>query len=452
MDAMVSHWSRPYHDNASTQVLRFITAGSVDDGKSTLIGRLLYDSKGLMSDQLHALRNSKYGKYSGAEGADSALDDAHNLALLTDGLQDEREQGITIDVAYRYFSTPRRKFIVADSPGHEQYTRNMVTAASTSDAAVILVDASKVKDGELLVQTRRHSTIAHLLGLHHIILAVNKLDLLGWDKSLFNHIVQSYQALADRIGIAHFQAIPISALHGDNVVRASNATPWYDGHPLLMHLESLPVAQDLSQQPLRFAVQWVARHNGHQLDALRGYAGQLASGTIRVGDEVQVQPSGETARVQALLNFDGELETASVGQPVTVVLDREVDVSRGNWITHVENAPVVSNQFEAQLCWLDTRPASLSRRYLIKHGAQTSSARLQAIHTRRDWQKLEEVPTTEAVLNANDIGRVSLKTRDTLAFDDYRQLAASGAFILIDEATHQTAAGGMIIAPNPNGL
>jgi len=445
MDAMVSGWSHPMQYHADTQVLRFITAGSVDDGKSTLIGRLLYDSKGLMSDQLHALRHSKYSR----SGSDGTVDDAHNLALLTDGLQDEREQGITIDVAYRYFSTPRRKFIVADSPGHEQYTRNMVTAASTSDAAVILVDASKVCDqqqhGELLVQTRRHSTIAHLLGLRHIVVAVNKLDLLGWDQGVFEHIVQSYQALADRIGIAHFQAIPISALHGDNVVHASESTLWYRGKPLLAHLESLPVAQDLSQQPLRFPVQWVARHNGHQRNALRGYAGQIASGTLRVGDEVQVQPSGETARVQALLNFDGEQEAARAGQPITVVLEREVDISRGNWLTHIQDAPTVSNQFEAQLCWLDTRAASLSRRYLIKHGTQTSSARLQAVHTRRDWQKLEEIPATEAVLNANDIGRVSLKTRDLLAFDDYRQLAASGAFILIDEATHQTAAAGMII-------
>jgi len=447
MNAISERWQ--HGADTATQVLRFITAGSVDDGKSTLIGRLLYDSKGVMTDQLHALQTSKYSRsaQTGAAGvADDAAGFAHNLALLTDGLQDEREQGITIDVAYRYFSTPRRKFIVADAPGHEQYTRNMVTAASTSDAAVILVDASKVKDGELLVQTRRHSTIAHLLGLRHIVVAVNKLDLLGWDQGVFEHIVQSYRALAERIGIAHFQAIPICALHGDNVVHASIATPWYDGEPLLAHLESLPVTQDLNQQPLRFAVQWVARHNGHQLDALRGYAGQIASGSLRVGDEVQVQPSGETARVQTLLNFDGELEAAGSGQPVTVVLDREVDVSRGNWLTHIERAPTVSTRFDAQLCWLDARPASLSRRYLLKHGTQTSSARLQAIHTRRDWHKLEEVPVTDAVLNANDIGRVSLKTRDALAFDNYRQLAASGAFILIDEATHQTAAGGMIIA------
>jgi len=425
---------------ANTQVLRFITAGSVDDGKSTLIGRLLYDSKGLMHDQLHALRNSKY-----ARSAQTNHDDVPHLALLTDGLQDEREQGITIDVAYRYFSTPRRKFIVADAPGHEQYTRNMVTAASTSDAAVILIDVSKVRDGQLLVQTRRHSTIAHLLGLRHIVLAVNKLDLLGWDQGLFARIVQSYRALAARIGIAHFQAIPLSALHGDNVVRRSEATPWYDGPPLLTYLESLSGAQDLRQQPLRLPVQWVVRHNGHQVNALRGYAGQVASGSIRVGDTVQIQPGGEVARVQTLLTYAGEQDEASAGQPVTVVLDREVDVSRGNWICHVEQAPVVGKQFDAQLCWLDTRPASLSRRYLIKHGTQISSARLHAIHTRRDWQNLEEIPAADAVLSTNDIGHVSIQTRDALAFDDYRQLAASGAFILIDEATHQTAAGGMMM-------
>jgi len=427
--------------DANTQVLRFITAGSVDDGKSTLIGRLLYDSKGLMRDQLHALRNSKY-----ARNAQAQHDDAPNLALLTDGLQDEREQGITIDVAYRYFSTPRRKFIVADAPGHEQYTRNMVTAASTADAAVILVDASKVRDGLLLVQTRRHSTIAHLLGLRHIVVAVNKLDLLGWDQALFARIVQSYRALAARIGIAHFQAIPLSALYGDNVVRASSATPWYDGPPLLAHLESLAGAQDLRQQPLRLPVQWVARHNGHQIDALRGYAGQIASGSLRVGDTVQIQPSGEVARVRALLTHAGEQEQACAGQAVTVVLERDVDVSRGNWICHVDAAPIVSKQFEAQLCWLDTRPASLARRYFIKHGTQTSSARLCTIHTRRDWQRLAEIPAADATLSVNDIGRVSIKTRDALAFDDYRQLPASGAFILIDEATHQTAAGGMILA------
>jgi len=424
-------------EHAQTQVLRFITAGSVDDGKSTLIGRLLYDSKGLMTDQLHALRSSKHSQ--------ASVDAAPNLALLTDGLQDEREQGITIDVAYRYFSTPKRKFIVADAPGHEQYTRNMVTAASTSDAAVILVDASKVKNGELLVQTRRHSTIAHLLGLRHIVVAVNKLDLLGWDKAVFDRIVQSYADLAQRIGIPHFQAIPISALHGDNVVQASSATPWYDGAPLLAHLESLASAQDLSQQPLRLPVQWVARHNGHTASALRGYAGQIASGVIRVGDEVQIQPGGQTAQVQALLTHAGEIGQASAGQPITVVLDREVDVSRGNWLTHTTSAPTVSTRFDAQLCWLDTRPASLSRRYLIKHGTQTSSARLQAVHTRRDWQRLEEVAAGEATLSANDIGRVSLKTRDALAFDAYHHLPASGAFILIDEATHQTAAGGMIV-------
>jgi len=429
-------------------VLRFITAGSVDDGKSTLIGRLLYDSKGVMRDQLQALRHSKYARtQSATETAHApAVDDALNLALLTDGLQDERAQGITIDVAYRYFSTPQRKFIVADAPGHEQYTRNMVTAASTSDAAVILVDASKVHNAELLAQTRRHSAIAHLLGLRHIVLAVNKLDLLGWDATQFQRIVQSYQALAERIGIAQFQAIPLSALHGDNVVHASRVTPWYTGPTLLAHLESLPLAQNLDQQPLRLPVQWIIRHAAEQHDGWRGYAGQLASGVIRQGDKVRIEPSGQSARVHKLRNSDGEIAQAHAGQPVTVVLDREVDVSRGNWFSHPAHPPTVAHQFDAHLCWLDTRPASLSRRYLIKHGTHTSSARLQAIHTRRDWQRLEEIPVKDDTLSTNDIARVVIKTRDPLVFDDYRTLPASGAFILIDEATHQTAAGGIIIA------
>lgn len=431
MNAVNEAWQ----SQTDSQVLRFITAGSVDDGKSTLIGRLLFDSKGVYADQLHALENSKYRR---------TTDEAPNLALLTDGLEAEREQGITIDVAYRYFATAHRKFIVADAPGHEQYTRNMVTGASTADAAIILVDAAKVPDGELLVQTRRHSTIAQLLGVRHIVVAVNKLDLLQWDKAVFDRIVQSYRELADRIDIREFQAIPISALHGDNIVHGSTHTPWYEGPNLLAHLESLSGSQDLSQGPLRFPVQWVARHNGHQVDALRGYAGQVASGSVRVGDTVQVQPSGVTAQVQSLLTSEGELEVAVAGQPVTIVLDREVDVSRGNWFTHVEQAPVVGNQFEAELCWLDTKPASLARRYLIKHGTQLSSAKLQQVHTRRDLQRLEETAVTDGVLSVNDIGRVTIKTRDALAFDDYRSLAATGAFILIDEATHQTVAGGMI--------
>lgn len=435
MNAINESWQR----DATTQVLRFITAGSVDDGKSTLIGRLLFDSKGVYADQLQALNRSKYRRTQDAEP---------NLALLTDGLEAEREQGITIDVAYRYFATPKRKFIVADAPGHEQYTRNMVTGASTADAAIILVDAAKVPDGELLVQTRRHSTIAQLLGVRYIVLAVNKLDLLGWDVAVFQRIVASYRRLAERIGIQDFHAIPLSALHGDNIVKASAYTPWYQGPPLLSYLESLPGSQDLSLRPLRFAVQWVARHNGHQLDALRGYAGQIASGVLRVGDQVQVQPSGQIASVQALLSGETSLAVAAAGQPVTVVLDREVDVSRGNWLTHTDETPVVGNEFEAELCWLDTRAASPARRYLIKHGTQLSSAKLLQVLTRRDLQRLEETPVQDGVLSVNDIGRVTIKTRDALAYDDYRESAATGAFILIDEATHQTVAGGMIRLPS----
>ncbi|WP_353173471.1 sulfate adenylyltransferase subunit 1 [Paracandidimonas soli] len=416
-------------------VLRFITAGSVDDGKSTLIGRLLYDSKGVYADQLQAVAASRYRR--------GPADDL-NLALLTDGLEAEREQGITIDVAYRYFTTPRRKFIVADAPGHEQYTRNMVTGASTAHAAVILIDATKVRDGQLLVQTRRHSTIARLLGVRHIILAVNKLDLLDWDPAVFSRITQSYAELAGRLGIAQFRAIPVSALLGDNVVHSSGNTPWYQGPTLLEHLESLEAGVSQEHGPLRFSVQWVMRHNGHQADDLRAYAGQVVSGALRVGESIVVQPSGVQATIQQLLNHDGPVPEARAGSPVTVVLSENVDVSRGDWFSHAMDAPLVGNAFEADLAWLDARPLSTQRRYLVKHGARISSARVRQVHTRRDLQKLEELPAGEAVLAMNDIGRVSIQVRDALAVDSYTRLPATGAFILIDEATHQTVAGGMI--------
>ncbi len=417
------------------RVLRFITAGSVDDGKSTLIGRLLYDSKGIYADQLRALETSRFRR---------SADEALNLALLTDGLEAEREQGITIDVAYRYFATPRRKFIVADAPGHEQYTRNMVTGASTAHAAVILIDAGKARDGELLVQTRRHSTIAHLLGVRHIVLAVNKLDLLDWDEAVFARIVQSYAELARRVGIAHFQAIPVSALKGDNIVHASDNMPWYRGPSLLQHLESLDVDVSPARGPLRFPVQWLSRHAGDTLDDLRGYAGQLASGSIRVGDEIVVHPSGVRATVRRLLSFDGGVEEARAGAPVTVVLNEDVDVSRGDLISHRVDSPTVAKHFQADLCWLDTQPLNPTRKYLIKHGARICSARIREVHTRRDWRSLFESAAGDETLALNDIGRVTIQTRDALAMDDYDAIAATGAFILIDEATHQTVAGGMI--------
>lgn len=416
-------------------VLRFIAAGSVDDGKSTLIGRLLFDSKAVLGDQMKALETSRYRSNDQADV---------NLAMLTDGLEDEREQGITIDVAYRYFATASRKFIVADAPGHEQYTRNMVTGASTADAAVILVDACKAQDGQLLVQTRRHSTIAHLLGVRHIIVAINKLDLLGWDQSVFQRIHTAYAELAEKLGIKQFQAIPVSALLGDNIVRRSTHTPWYAGPTLVSTLEMFDSRQDLSGGPLRFPVQLVARHHGDRADSLRGYAGQVVSGTLCKGDAVVVQPAGTKASVKALLVSGAPSERVEAGTPATVILNEDVDVSRGDWLTHEMHQPTVTRQFEAELCWLGNDPLSPARKYLIKHGTRTSTARIDKVLGRRDMHELVERHPEQQTLAMNDIGRVHVRTRDPLAVDAYSELAATGAFILIDEATHLTVAGGLI--------
>lgn len=421
--------------NHDRSVLRFITAGSVDDGKSTLIGRLLYDSKGVFADQLQAIQNSRHHRRE---------DSLPNLAMLTDGLEAEREQGITIDVAYRYFATPRRKFIVADAPGHEQYTRNMVTGASTAHAAIILVDATRVADGRLLLQTRRHCTIAHLLGIRHIIFAVNKLDLVDWDKTLFEQLSRACGDLCSQLGIVQFHAIPVSALHGDNVVSLSANTPWYNGLALLPLLEALPADDDASHKPLRFPVQWVARHNGRQANGFRGYAGQLASGAIAVGDRVVVQPSGVAATVKSLQAFQGTVERAVAGAPVTVELEEDVDVSRGDWLTHCHDLPAVGRQIEAELCWLDTEPLNPARRYLIRHGTRISTARVCRVHTRRDLEHLAVQATNHPGLSMNDIGLVTLSSSDPLVTDAYEVLAATGAFILIDEASHQTVAAGLI--------
>jgi len=422
--------------DADLGVLRLITAGSVDDGKSTLIGRLLLDSKGVFADQLDAISRAKYKRTSG---------DAVDLSLLTDGLEAEREQGITIDVAYRYFATPRRKFIVADTPGHEQYTRNMVTGASTAHAAIILIDATRAKDGSLLAQTKRHSTIAHLLGIRHLIVAVNKMDLVDWDEAVYARIRDAYQSLAGKLGIAHFHVLPLSALTGDNVVTASARTPWYTGEPLLTLLENLPVEAEATSGPLRFPIQQVARHHGDRADDFRGYMGQLTSGTVHRGDRVLVLPSGVEATVARLVTHDGDLDTAVAGQPVTIVLAEDVDASRGDVLVHADAPAQVSKQFEADLCWLDAQPLNPARKYFLKQGTRLTAAKLRGVLTRRDIHELEERPAEAgAVLAMNDIGRVSLQTRDALAIDLYDALPASGAFILIDEATNQTAAAGMV--------
>jgi len=425
-----------YFNSLSDQgLLRLITAGSVDDGKSTLIGRLLYDSKGVFADQLDAISRARHKRVEG---------DRIDLALLTDGLEAEREQGITIDVAYRYFATAHRKFIVADAPGHEQYTRNMVTGATTADAAIILIDASRVQDGALLPQTKRHSTIAQLLGIRHIVVAVNKMDLVNWNEALFERIHSAYAELARKLEIPEFHILPISALEGDNVVHASIHTPWYRGPALLSLLESLEVEKQEDKAPLRMAVQWVIRHGGNSADDFRGYAGRISSGVLRTGDEIVVQPSGVRARVSRIVRSSQETSLAVAGDAVVVVLDRDVDVSRGD-ILSLASAPArVSRQLDAEICWLDNKPLNPARKYLLKHGSRLTSAKVRAVHTQRNIHELQEEENIRNQLDMNEIGRVSLSLREALPHDLYSDLAATGAFILIDEATFQTAAAGMI--------
>ena len=415
-------------------VLRFITAGSVDDGKSTLIGRLLYEAKGIFADQLAAVTRATRKRTSG-----ETLD----LSLLTDGLEAEREQGITIDVAYRYFASPVRKFIIADAPGHEQYTRNMVTGASTADAAIILIDVTRVGTGELLPQTKRHSAIAKLLGTRHVIVAVNKIDLVGFDEAVFDHVRKEYDVIAGRLGLTDVRYIPISALEGDNVVRPSERTPWYDGPPLLELLESLPADRADAGLPLRYPVQLVIRANGSTADDFRGYAGQVRSGTIKRGQRIRVLPGGETATVVSVEAFDHDLDEAVAGRSVTVRLDRDVDVSRGDVLVDADDHPVLGKHFEAEVCWLDRTPLDPRRKYLLRHGAKTVQARIDSVGNKLDVHSLSSTVEAET-LAMNDIGRVSLTVQQPFVCDAYDELPATGAFILIDPTTNQTAAAGMI--------
>lgn len=431
-------------------VLRFITAGSVDDGKSTLIGRLLFDGKGVYADQLRAIGRSRYN---------AIPDQEFDLALLTDGLEAEREQGITIDVAYRYFATPARTFIVADAPGHEQYTRNMVTGASTADAAIILIDATKASDGTLLVQTRRHSAIAKLLGIRHIVVAINKLDLLDWSEDVYQRIAASYDALAKELGITAVQVVPVSALKGDNIARRSQNMPWYRGPTLLQILESIDTRSHrggAADDPVRFSVQRVVRQHGNALSPFRGYAGQLISGALAVGDTVLVQPGNTVASIKKIITYDGVLERVGSGVPVTLELNQDVDITRGDILTQVHNPAQARREFTADVCWLDAQPLNLKRKYAIKHGARLSRATIKQIDSVRDVHKLtpernanqngdgQTAPPGLDRLAMNDIARVIVATQDVLPIDDYDVLPANGAFILIDEVTHQTVAAGMI--------
>jgi len=432
-------------------VLRFITAGSVDDGKSTLIGRLLYDSRGILKDQLAALARAAERR----PGANAAAGPAPiDLSLLTDGLEAEREQGITIDVAYRYFATAQRKFIIADTPGHEQYTRNMVTAAPTADAAVILVDATRVKGGELLAQTRRHAALAHLLGIRQIAVAVNKMDRLGFDRDAFDAIVAAYRELALRLGAGAFTAIPVSALDGDNVVTASPRLAWYAGPTLLSWLESAPSEIDAlrgAEAPFRFPVQLALRGydvEGGEGGGARGYAGRVASGSIRVGAEVRVQPGGATARIASIETHDGRLAQAFTGQSVSLRLDRELDVSRGDLIVAAAAPARLASRFVADLAWLDDAPARPGAKLWLRHGARNVPARVRRVDRMLDLGRVEwrDAATADAALARNDIARVEIETQQPLAIDAYEEVRAGGAFVLVDTASHRTVAAGMIRA------
>lgn len=413
------------HENKD--LLRFITCGSVDDGKSTLIGRLLHDSKLIFEDQLAAIaRDSK--KY-------NTTDEDIDLALLVDGLQAEREQGITIDVAYRYFSTERRKFIIADCPGHEQYTRNMATGASTSDLAVILIDARR----GVQTQTRRHSFIVSLLGIRHVVVAVNKMDLVDFDPAVFERIRADYLAFAAGLGIVDIRFVPISALRGDNVVTRSARAPWYDGPPLMDILESVELAQGSGLAAFRLPVQYVNRPN---LD-FRGFCGTVAAGEVAPGARVRVLPSGKESRVRAIVSYDGELPAARAGQAVTLTLDDEVDVSRGDMIVVAGEAdPHVGRSFDADLVWMDEQPLAVGREYLFKLAGRQVSGRVAAIHHRVDVNTLEQSPAEELALNA--IARVRVELNAPAVFDAYRDCRATGSFIVIDRMSNATAAAGMI--------
>jgi len=438
MNALLDNNMTEAHTKLERGLLRFITAGSVDDGKSTLIGRLLFDSKGIFADQLDAISRARHKRTVG---------DTVDLSLLTDGLEAEREQGITIDVAYRYFATPKRKFIIADTPGHEQYTRNMVTGASTADAVIILVDVSKVKLGDdgsvdLLIQTKRHSTIAHLLQIEHVIVAVNKMDLINYDQKIYDRIIGAYQQFAKQLGLKAIHAIPLSALAGDNVVTPSDKMPWYQGPTLIDLLESISVYDEEHNSALRFPVQLVARHNGHEANDFRGYMGRIEAGTVSKGDKLLVQPGGQTATVKEILTLDGSLTKASAGQSVTILLEEYLDISRGDMLSSIDKPATLLKTVNADVCWLSEEPLDLRRKYWLKHTTRQVAARITSIDSLLDINTQERHVGSE--LKLNGIARITLNVQQPLAADAYDDERATGSFILIDEVSHQTVAAGMI--------
>jgi bifunctional enzyme CysN/CysC len=405
--------------------LRFITAGSVDDGKSTLIGRLLFDSKGIFADQLDAISRAKHKRTSG-----NTID----LSLLTDGLEAEREQGITIDVAYRYFATPKRKFIIADTPGHEQYTRNMATGASTADLAIILIDA---RHG-VLTQTKRHSFIVSLLGIRHVVVTINKMDLVNYSQARFDEICEDYKQFVSRLDLPDLHFIPLAALHGENVVDPSPNMPWYRGNTLMNFLESVYIGSDRNLEDFRLPIQYVNRPN---LD-FRGFCGTIASGILRKGDEIMVLPSKRTSKVKRLVTQDGDLDEAFCPQSVTVVLDDEVDCSRGDMIVRPGNVPKSSNQFDATIVWLNADALLPGKTYLFKHTSQTIPGQIDSLRYRVDVNTLHRLPAPE--LHLNEIGRCSITLSQSIYFDAYKRNRSTGAFIIIDRLTNATVGAGMI--------
>ena len=415
-----------------TELLRFITAGSVDDGKSTLIGRLLHDSKSIFEDQLSAITHTSQRR--GMENVD--------LSLLTDGLQAEREQGITIDVAYRYFATPKRKFIIADTPGHEQYTRNMVTGASTANLAIILVDARK----GVLTQSRRHAYLASLVGIPHLVVAVNKMDLVDYSREVFERIYKDFDAFAKGLELRNIAYIPMSALNGDMVVERAGRLDWYQGPTLMDLLENVPIDHDINLEDFRFPIQLVCRPQTEELHDFRGYMGRIESGFISVGDAVKVLPSGLTSRVKEIVTYDGNLDEAVAPQSVTLTIEDHLDISRGDMLVKPVNVPPVKKEFEAVLCWLSEQSLDLRRKYLIKHTTRTVKALVSGIAYRVDVNTLKHEAAD--TLKMNDIGRVLFKVHQPLACDPYQRNHATGSFIVIDEGNNNTVAAGMICPPS----
>ncbi len=421
--------------NHPIDLLRFNTCGSVDDGKSTLIGRLLYDSKSLMEDQIEALERS----------ADITGGGQINLANLTDGLRAEREQGITIDVAYRYFATPHRKFIIADTPGHVQYTRNMVTGASTANLSIILIDARQ----GVIEQSRRHAIIASLLRIPHLVVAINKMDLVDWSEDRFLEIKDQFEEFLPRLDIKDVKFIPVSALQGDNIVTLSAHTPWYPGPTLLGHLETVHIASDWNLSNFRFPVQWVNRPNNptdQTLHDFRGLSGQIAGGIVRVGQKVMILPSGFSSTIKQIWTLDGLQEEAFSPQSVTLVLEHDLDISRGDVIVDAEDLPGASSDLHAKICWMNPRPLTPGKQYLLKHTNQTVKAAVTSIENRINISTFDkEEGTTELAMN--DLGEVRIKTAKPLIYDGYAMNRLTGSFILIEPGTNATVAAGMLLPP-----